>query len=101
MTPNDVLIFRSLEQFINSFRLPYDQWYVGVTNDWKRRLFDEHRVSRLGSDYKVFECSNAEAATHIEKYFCERMRTDGGTGGAGADARYVYLYLKHDYTINC
>lgn len=47
----------------------YSNYYVGITNDIKRRLFDEHNVSEQ-KDYWIYRTADCKSiAQEVEEYF--------------------------------
>ena len=75
----------------------YSAWYVGITEDAKRRVFDEHGVEE-GKDLYIWRTAvSSTVAREIEEYFLD-LGCDGGTGGGDADAEIVYAYKKSSRT---
>lgn len=75
----------------------YNGWYVGVTADTHRRLFDEHKVDLSDGYYKCKEASSEYQARLSEQRLIE-MGCQGGTGG-GKNATWVYVYRITAYTV--
>ena len=75
----------------------YKYWYVGITEDARRRLFDEHNVDEKNDRYIWRTASSSDVARRIELYFVE-LGTDGGAGGGDEDAQVVYAYRKQSHT---
>ncbi len=75
----------------------FSDWYCGITKDIDARLFGDHKVPKKDHWYTYRECNNADAARGVEKDLLGKG-CDGGTGGGGDDAVYVYAYLKTDVT---
>ena len=72
-------------------------WYVGVTADPRRRLFLDHKVSETNGAWIYGELSSDREARYVEEHLhYEGCR--GGSGGGGADARYVYAYRINLHT---
>ena len=69
----------------------YPDWYVGITEDPRRRLFTEHNVDEAGGHWIYRECDSAQSARAIEKHFLN-LGMQGGPGGGDNDAVYVYVY---------
>ena len=67
-------------------------WYVGVTNDPRRRLFVEHKVKEKGaSGYWMWrEADSVAIARSVEKAYLD-AGNKGGTGG-GINPKFVYAY---------
>lgn len=76
----------------------YSAWYVGIASNPKKRLFEEHTVSR-NSWWICREAADAAQARKIEIYFIERLKTDGGTGGGDESSKFVYAYRKSSRTV--
>ena len=69
----------------------YNNWYVGITNDIRKRLFGDHNVSEKDSWYIYRTASSSEIARRVEKYFLN-LGLDGGDGGGDDTSRIVYAY---------
>ncbi|MDD4271339.1 MAG: hypothetical protein PHF50_00880 [Patescibacteria group bacterium] len=90
-------IINAIKNFISQNGGKSSDYYVGVTSDPEKRLFDEHKVSRNGV-YDYWEAISADFARAAEKYYVELIGTDGGTGGGDGYSKYVYIYEKTSYT---
>lgn len=76
----------------------YSNYYVGITNDIKRRLFDEHNVSEQ-KDYWIYRTADSKSiAQEIEKYFLN-LGMQGDTGGGTDDTCIIYCYRITSSTI--
>jgi hypothetical protein len=76
----------------------YRDWYVGITENPRHRLFNDHGVHEKGDWWIYRQASSAAAARRIEDYFVNTLGTDGGLGGGDEDAVYVYAYKKNSHT---
>jgi len=76
----------------------YANWYVGVSDDPKARLFKDHGVREKGDWWIYRQAYSSSAARNVESYFVNTLGTDGGTGGGGEDTDYVYAYKKEKHT---
>ena len=66
-------------------------YYVGITNDINRRLFDEHNVSEQ-KDYWIYRTADSKSvAQKVEEYFLN-LGMQGDTGGGTDDTCIVYCY---------
>ena len=86
---------RALRRFLRKhslLRVRYRNWYVGVTNDFDRRMQAHTRQrGRTIQVHKAWKLRRAEDAAAVEKNFLDRgMR--GAGGGWAADSRWVYVY---------
>lgn len=75
----------------------YSEWYVGITEDLRKRLFGDHDVPEKNHWWITREAQSSEAARKVEKYFLEKG-CDGGPGGGDDDAKYIYGYKKSQTT---
>lgn len=91
-------IKREILAHINKEGSKKKTWYVGITEDIEQRLFGDHKVPKQNAWRIYKEADNFEDAREIENYFIETIGTDGGTGGADEDAKYIYAYKKTDQT---
>lgn len=96
LSKNDIIA-----RFLNYFQKyggPLNKWYVGISQDAIKRLFDEHNVQP--NDPHMFEiANNVEEAREIENYFIDSKRgMDGAAGGGDYLATSVYIYKKGPHT---
>ncbi len=76
----------------------FSSYYVGITNDIERRLFNEHNVPKSNHWRIHREAVNDKHARAVEKHFIDRgMR--GGSGGGDNGSIWVYCYKITNYTI--
>ncbi|MCA9668578.1 MAG: hypothetical protein KC503_23460 [Myxococcales bacterium] len=57
-----------------------DQWYVGVSRDARRRMFEEHGVHETRDTWIIRRASSAAEARELERYFVDVLGTAGGPG---------------------
>ncbi len=69
----------------------YSDFYIGITNDIERRLFDEHNVPRENHWRIHRKAINKEHAQSVEEHFLDKGMK-GDTGGGTDDSVYVYCY---------
>lgn len=67
--------------------------YIGITNDFNRRLLSEHGVNPITTYCKVYSANNENHARAVERYFLNEGM-NGGSGGGSTDCTYVYVFLK-------
>lgn len=68
-------------------------WYVGITDEAKGKLFNEHQV-HYQDDAWIYRTASSELeAQRVEEYFLE-YGLDGGKGSRRPDSRMVYAYRK-------
>lgn len=71
----------------------YSDWYVGITENAKRRVFEEHGVEKDKDKYIWRTANSSSVARDVEKHFLN-LGCDGGGGGGDDDAVIVYAYKK-------
>lgn len=76
----------------------YSDFYIGITNDVKRRMFEEHNVAKDKSWWIYRTAEDSETARKVEKYFLDKgMR--GDNGGGNESSNIVYCYAVSPTTI--
>ena len=69
----------------------YSAFYVGITNDINRRLFDEHNVPLKDHWYIYRSAINEDHSRAVEKHYLAKGMK-GGDGGGDGTSTYVYCY---------
>jgi len=84
-------IISDIKNYLNG--IAYNRCYVGITNNARRRLFEEHLVNEKSGVwiYRVAESENI--AREIEEYFLN-LGMNGDTGGGSEECQIIYAYLK-------
>ncbi|MCL4857150.1 MAG: hypothetical protein KJZ55_07770 [Flavobacteriales bacterium] len=93
----------SIANAIRNFSLVHggngSKFYIGITNDIQRRLFDEHKVDEEKGTYYVREAISKGSAGKIEKYLLEKYPFFEGDNGGGYDySVFIYIYKIVDTT---
>lgn len=84
-------IVEEIEEHLKKSRKEYySDFYIGITENVQRRLFEEHNVSRENSWYITRTAINEDTARKVEKYFLD-LGMKGGAGG-GTNPTIVYCY---------
>jgi hypothetical protein len=91
-------IKKDIKEHIASRGGKYSDWYVGITADPKKRLFEEHRVNEKTDKWIYREASSSDVARSTEDHFVNTCKTDGDVGGGDDTSIYVYAYRKNDHT---
>ena len=75
---------------------PLSRWYVGITNDPKRRKSEHQAEFGLSiRNYAVFYAYTKKTASQVEDYFSKKGTSNcPGSRGAKDDSRWVYVYKK-------
>lgn len=71
-----------------SFKI--SDFYAGITDDYKRRLFEEHKLEQTGI-WIACPCDSKETAKKIEK-ICINSGMQGDTGGGNEESVWIYCY---------
>ena len=79
-----------IDAFIKSHGGDYAAFYVGVSANAKRRLFNEHQVARKGA-YTRRRAFTADKAREVEQHFLNKG-CEGDTGGGEDTADRIYAY---------
>ena len=86
-----------IEKHIASMDGSYSNWYIGISNDAERRLFEEHKVSKENGKW-IYRTANSDyIARDVEQYFIAKD-CDGGSGGGDEGSDMVYAYKKDSHT---
>jgi hypothetical protein len=68
----------------------YQEWYIGITNDPKRRRKEHEDEGKVTRYWNVWDAETEETAGKVEAYFIDKGMK-GGTGG-GDGSKYVYIF---------
>ena len=98
MTSSKQKIIDDFKSYMNDQGGSYSKWYVGISKDAKKRLFDDHNVSEKAGSWIYDQATSSSIAREIEDYFVNTLGTDGGTGGGDYTSDMVYAYKKTSYT---
>lgn len=74
------------------------EWYVGISQDARKRLFEDHWVDEMKHLWVYRKADTNKKAREIEDYFLNKVGTDGGPGGGDTSAKTVYVYKKNSHT---
>jgi hypothetical protein len=85
--------------YIKEFDPNFPNWYVGISNDPKRALFDVHGVRDPGDPWLYKQLLTFRAARTVQDYFVSHLKTKGDPPGAESeDYDCVYLYRIDQHT---
>ena len=97
-TKQEIIAFFD-ENLRNSGKRYYSEFYVGITNDVQRRLFQEHNVNKDTMWWAYSTARTKEEAEEVEKHYLSKgMR--GDTGGGTPDSVVVYCYAVSPTTVD-
>lgn len=70
----------------------YSDFYIGITNDVRRRLFKEHQVKEDGGMWWIYRTAkDKETARRVERHFLS-LGMKGNNCGGIEDTTIVYCY---------
>jgi len=90
-------VIAEIEKYMRQFSGYYSDWYVGITEDPRKRLFEDHQVKEKGDLWIYQDCGSESNAREVEEYFLKKG-CDGGTGGGDYKTTYAYAYKKNPHT---
>lgn len=78
-----------------------DSFYIGVTSNPEKKLFEDHKVDRDNSnEYIYFQCSHHISARSIKEHFIENTKIKGNINKKEESNIFVYVYKISQTTIN-
>ena len=84
-------VIKAINEYLAKWpSLKISDFYAGITDDFKRRLFDEHKLKQTDI-WIACTCDSKETAMAIEK-MCLSSVMQGDTGGGNKDSVWVYCY---------
>ena len=94
----DTIVNEINNHLSQSGKRDYSDFYIGITNDVRRRMFEEHNVAKDKSWWIYRTAEDSETARKVEKYFLDKgMR--GDNGGGNESSNIVYCYAVSPTTI--
>lgn len=90
-------IIDEIEAHIDKRGGAYEDWYVGVTDSPRDRLFEDHDVDEDNDAWIYVPGETEDDVREAERHFVEDQGTDGDTGG-GEDVTDTYAYKKQRHT---
>ncbi|MBA7583001.1 hypothetical protein ES708_24939 [subsurface metagenome] len=91
MAESELYIKRNVEAFVARTDDPYDNWYVGSTDDLDKSLYSEHGVDKMLGIFLQFEANDGATASRVVKHFIEKG-AEGETGKIDKSANIFYIY---------
>ena len=76
----------------------YSDFYIGITNNVSRRLFEEHNVSRDNAWWIYCEAEDKQTAQDVEEHYLQKGMK-GDTGGGTSQSTFVYCYEITNNTV--
>ncbi|MBQ2376083.1 MAG: hypothetical protein II298_05370 [Bacteroidales bacterium] len=92
MLSRDEIIKQINEHLEKSGKRYYSEFYIGVSQDAVKRLFEEHHVDKENSWWIYTTAKSSEEAREVEKHYLD-LGMRGGTGGGDNKSKMVYCYV--------
>jgi len=83
-------IIRDIEDIVKRTKGKYSIWYIGITNDPKRRRKEHEEENKNTKAWRDWKADTEAIARSVESYF-KKKGMDGGTGG-GENPTFVYIF---------
>ena len=87
----DQIVAKINEHLGKSGRRYYSEFYIGVSNNAPKRLFEEHHVDRENSWWIYITAANANIAKEVELHYLE-LGMRGEENNHDDTSRTVYCY---------
>jgi len=97
LNTEELKIIQEIKDYIRKYGGSFPSWYIGITEDPKGRLFNEHNVSEKNGNWIYQPTSSSATARNIEQHFLG-LGMDGGSGGGDYLSKAVYSYKKTSST---
>ena len=91
------LIVNEVITHMSKYGGKYQDWYAGVADDAKARLFNDHGVKESGDAWICRQCDDDVTARHIERYFMKKG-CKGGPVAKEESTRTFYAYIMQPHT---
>ncbi len=90
-------VIDSIHGFILKNSCTYFDWYIGLTDNAEKMLFEEHKLSQLSDRWIYEEVPLDTDAFRIREYFLS-MGCTGGLIRNQKKVRYIYAYKRSSKT---
>ncbi len=91
-------IIKDIEAYLSKNGVQYySECYVGIAEDVRGRLFNDHKVLEKGDIWIYRPADSDEVARDTEKNFIAKGMK-GGPGGGSDKSTYVYSYKINEHT---
>ena len=70
----------------------YSEFYIGISRNARKRLFEEHHVDMEASWWIYITADSADIAREVEKHYIN-LGMRGGDGGGDDTSNMVYCYV--------
>lgn len=88
----DEIIKRFDEHLGKSGKRYYSEFYIGISNDAPKRLFEQHHVDKDNSWWIYTTAESSQIARKVERHYLD-LGMRGGSGGGDEGSNMVYCYV--------
>lgn len=88
----DEIVERIDKHLTKSGKRYYSEFYIGISKDAVKRLFDEHHVDQENSWWIYSTAESADVARNVEQHYLD-LGMRGGSGGGDKNSKMVYCYV--------
>lgn len=86
--------------YIKEFGGDFSDWYLGISEDPMRTLFETHKVDKEADSWLYRQALSFGACRTLAQYFLGTLQVDGVLAQRGEeDLDCVYLYKKSERTV--
>jgi hypothetical protein len=89
----ELATIKKIEDYVRERGGSFSSWYIGIAENPRERLFNEHNVSESNGNWIYQPTSSSATARNVEQYFLG-LGMDGGSGGGDYLSKAVYCYKK-------
>ena len=90
--PYDKIVEKFNDHLSKSGKRYYSEFYIGISQNAQRRLFEEHHVDKENSWWIYTTAETSEIARAVEKHYL-KLGMRGGSGGGDENSNMVYCYV--------
>lgn len=88
----DEIVNRIDEHLRKSGRRYYSEFYIGISDNARKRLFEQHHVDMENSWWIYDTAETSEIARNVEQHYLE-LGMRGGSDGGSERSKMVYCYV--------
>ena len=95
-TIDDVIdkTIQELKEFMDMYQCPYDRWFVGISDDPRKRLSEKHLVNKTYSACIIRQTPDPDVAWIVGIYLTQVLGAEGSLSNGRENATFIYTYLK-------
>ncbi len=86
-------VIDSIDRFIRKNSYTYFDWFIGLTDNAEKMLFEDHRLNREKDSWIYEEVPDESDAKRIQNYFLN-MGCVGGIFNDHKTNKFIYVYKR-------